>query len=230
MDETEVIHHQMEHTRHDLAEKVEALEKKVEHTVEAVTGTIQSTVDTVSNTVEKTKESITGTVEAVTESVGHAVENVSDAVKKTFDVSGHVRNYPWAMFGGSMLVGFLAGRWLGRSREPEASSRSEFAPLRGNGRQEEYSGFAEERARFGHNGAQREQQEEEGESWLGHLGEQLAPVKEMALGTTLGVAREMLVQYLPESLKQGVTDVMDDLTRNLGGKPIKAAAAGQQTS
>ena len=217
MGDEKVIQENMEHTRKDLAEKLETLESKVAGTVEAVTDTIQETVQTVSSTVEKTKEAVASTVETVTQTVSGAVENVTEGVKHALDVRGHVRHHPWLMFGGSMLMGFLAGRLLGgRSRQEEKAPETVPTPT-------VYSpNGSREHSRFDHNGHREERREEEGPSLLGSLAQHLAPLREVALGATLGVARELLVKHVPDNLKQGLTDVMDDLTTSLGGKPIKS--------
>jgi ElaB/YqjD/DUF883 family membrane-anchored ribosome-binding protein len=114
MADEDVIQENMEHTRQALADKLESLERKVSGTVESVTGSLQETVEAVTDSVQKTVETVSGTVESVTDSVEGAVESVKEGVKSAFDLSAHVQNYPWAMVGGSVVLGFLAGRLLGR--------------------------------------------------------------------------------------------------------------------
>jgi len=224
MGDEEVIQENMEQTRQALASKLETLESKVAGTVQTVTDTIQETVQTVSDTVEKTKEAVSSTVETVTDTVAGAVENVTEGVKHALDVSGHVRHHPWLMFGGSMLVGFLAGRLLGgRSRREETAERAVPSPTAylPNGSREH------PRFEFDHNGhryeAVEEERADEGPSLLENVVQHLAPLKELAVGATLGVAREMLARHMPDNLKQGLVEVMDDMTTSLGGKPIKSS-------
>jgi len=90
--ESEVIRHQMEGTRRDLADKIDQLEAKVAGTVESVSETVGNVRETVEETVE--------------------------AVEHTFDLNWHAQRHPWMLLGGAVLVGFLGGAML-RSRRRE---------------------------------------------------------------------------------------------------------------
>src|SRR6266545_1596416 len=220
-DQSEVIMGQMEETRKDLAEKLETLEKKVAGTVETVTDTVQ----TVENTVENVKESIQETVATVTDTVQNTVQTVEETVSHTvenvksfFDISHHVDRHPWLMFGGSMLVGYLGG-WLltPRSTAAEAPPAQPAVPP--------------ERFRVSVT-PQPEPAEEAGESWLGKLSERFAPeiekLKGLAVGTLFGVARDMISRWLPDALKEQVTDVINNFTTDLGGKVIREPLLASQ--
>src|SRR5262249_47026222 len=105
-DKTEVICHNIEETRSALSDKVEALEEQVVDTVQGTTSAVAETVDTV-------KEAVQETVEQVRETVQGTVE----AVKETFDIRLQYERHPWLMFGGSVGLGFLAGKLLGGGGE-----------------------------------------------------------------------------------------------------------------
>jgi len=212
-DQSEVIMGQMEETRKDLADKLETLEKKVAGTVETVADTVQ----TVENTVENVKESIQDTVATVTDKVQNTVQAVEETVEHTvenvksfFDIAHHVDRHPWLMFGGSVVAGYLGG-WLLTPR----SAREEAPPPEPAPRERVPVSVAH----------QPEQVEEAGEGWLGKLSERFAPeidkLKGLAVGTLFGVARDMISQWLPDALKEQVTDVLNNFTTDLGGKVIR---------
>jgi len=232
-DQSEVIMSEMEDTRKDLAEKLETLEKKVAGTVETVTGTVQ----TVENTVENVKESIKETVESVTDTVQNTVQAVEETVSSTvsnvksfFDVSRQVDRHPWAVMGGSVLVGYIGG-WLLTPR----SSRTSEAPAPGptstptppanhNG-----SGYAASPPPAAPAAREPEQTAKPSESWLSKFADRFAPeidkLKGLAVGTLFGVARDMVSQWVPEPLKDQVTDVINNFTTDLGGKVIREPLA-----
>jgi ElaB/YqjD/DUF883 family membrane-anchored ribosome-binding protein len=93
------IRRKIEETRASLTDKLEALEHEVKRSA-------QNARDAVVGTVETVKHSVEDTVDTVREQFDDAV----DAVKESLDVRRHVRNYPWAMVGGSTVAGFITGR------------------------------------------------------------------------------------------------------------------------
>jgi hypothetical protein len=200
---------QMEETRNNLTDKLTTLEQKVAGTVESV----NETVSTVTETVESVKESVEDTVATVTDTVQSTVESVSDAVGNTvdsvasfLDISTWAEKRPWLMMGGSVLLGYLAGRLLTPRRPEEAAPTYAATP-----RQEAPS-------------RREEAAEEAGGGVLGKLTEQFGPeidkLKGLAVGTLMGVARDMVSQFVPQAIKREVTDVINGFTSNLGGKVI----------
>jgi len=103
----------MAQTRESLTEKVAALENQVLGTAQTAANTLSTTVDAVKSLVETAPEAMKQAATAVT-----------DTVKSAFDISGHVRNYPWASVGVSTGVGFLTGLLVfrGHSNGETASS------------------------------------------------------------------------------------------------------------
>jgi hypothetical protein len=81
---------------------------------------------------------------------------------------------------------------------------------------------ASEAATDGHEGGTQPQQAVPGwiSKFTSRFGSELEALKGLAVGTTLGVMRDMIVNGLPQSLKRDVTDLMNNLTENLGGKTI----------
>lgn len=196
--ELEVIRTKMEHTRSSLADKIEALETEFRGTVEGATNAVSNTVESVQETVANVKESVQETVATV---------------KETLDVRRHVERHPWAMFGGAMLVGCFAGLLVGRRRRsrkpaPESAPAPAAAPSRepvvqGNGA-------------YRNGSAPKDSAEEEG-----LLGSSLSAIKGLAVGTLMGVLRDVLVNAVPTNLAPDLAGVVDDMTTRLGGTPLQ---------
>jgi hypothetical protein len=100
---TDVIRKQMEETRSQISEKLEILETQL-------TDTVQSTTTAVNETVGAVKD----TVESVTNSVQEGMQSVGEV----FDLRLQADRNPWVVFGGSVAVGFVAGRYLFDRRRP----------------------------------------------------------------------------------------------------------------
>jgi ElaB/YqjD/DUF883 family membrane-anchored ribosome-binding protein len=211
----EVIKHQMLETRASLAEKLETLEQQV-------VGTVQSASSAVTDTVESVKEAVQQTVETARASVRETV----DAVKETFDISEHVRNHPWVMVGGSLAVGYVAGCLLNRSESAESraypggvpslstlSARSSVERDGGMGR-----GTLEEAT------SARATETSAPQRLLGDLGQkfetEIQKLKGLAMGTMLGVVRELIANSAPPQLSSELAGIIDSATVKLGGQPI----------
>jgi ElaB/YqjD/DUF883 family membrane-anchored ribosome-binding protein len=222
--EAEMIEQQMKETREDLTKKLEKLEQQVVETV-------QSTTNAVTDTVESVKEAVEGTVE----SVQNVVEETTDAVKKTFDLRLQVDNHPWLMLGGSVAVGFVAGRLLeGLLPAPAARWNALPPPSSGGVRTEAAPSYRyAEEAR-----PRKEAAEPSGGNWFGALTEQFAPqidkLKGLAIGTVLGLVRDMVKQSLPAELGGKLSEMIDDVTEKVGGEPFKGPVSpelsGQEAS
>jgi ElaB/YqjD/DUF883 family membrane-anchored ribosome-binding protein len=196
----EMIKHQMLETRASLAEKLETLEQQV-------VGTVQ----TATNAVETVKSSVQGTVEAV---------------KDTFDLPRQVRAHPWVMVGGSVALGYVSGRLLGRPRHATDRRFREVAPslstLAAHPSGERDGGLAYREATAS-TGAAASRSADHG--LLGELGEsfktEITKLKGLALGTMLGILRDMVTNSAPPQLGPDLAQVIDSVTVKLGGKPIE---------
>ncbi len=192
----EVIHHEMEETRASLAGKLDSLENHV-------LGTVHEATDAVSHTVADVKSavgSVTGTIE-------DTVKSVADTFKHTFDMSDHVKNHPWGMLCGAVAVGFAGGSLLPSSRrEKEEAPRATASPLP----------VAAVSASNGASAARAAAPAEHESSGA----ELLHKLKGLALGTLMGVVRDLVATALPESVKGDVTRMVDDFTIKLGAKPV----------
>jgi ElaB/YqjD/DUF883 family membrane-anchored ribosome-binding protein len=217
VNDPEVIRQQMEQTRTALTEKLETLENQVVETVHEATSAVSETVESVKEAVQETvstvKESVTGTVETV---------------KDTFDLSLQFERHPWVMFGGSVAVGYLAGTLLPsmgpRRIDWNSMSQPPAEPQSFRAAEEAPRSYREEPPR-----------PSAGSSWLDTLtqtfGSEINTLKGLAIGTAMGLARDFLVQQVPEHLGDQVKDLVNNFTTKMGGQliegPILQSMQGQ---
>jgi len=233
--ETEVILEQMEGTRSSLAAKVEKLENQVVGTIQEATTTVAETVQQVKEAVTDTVEAVKGTVEGTVETVKDTVQGTVESVKETFDLRRQVENHPWLMFGGSFAVGFLTSRFLGGSMRPDvlagvwhsaaALGRASASPQEPQswqgGTGQAYDEFAGER---GTQPVSRPEPAPQKPGWLDSLAEALGPelgkLKGLAIGTALGVVRDMVTQSAPPEVGTQLAEMVNGVTTRLGGEVI----------
>jgi ElaB/YqjD/DUF883 family membrane-anchored ribosome-binding protein len=191
----------MEETRANLANKLEALETQV-----------RETVSTASETVTTTVEGVKDVVETVSDTVG--------SVTDTLNISKQIEENPWMALGIAVAAGFMASQVLGGgggqpARQEPAPSPTPTPPAPQPAQE--------------HNQAQ--QPTHNGvlpslESLLpdmnGVLGTALSGVSSLAIGTAMGVVREVVVNGLPPEWKNELTHLVDQVTTQLGGKPLQA--------
>jgi ElaB/YqjD/DUF883 family membrane-anchored ribosome-binding protein len=201
-EEPDVIREQIEETRTALTEKLETLEGQVR------------------DTVQTAKETVEGTIENVKSSVQETVQTV----KRTFDLRHQVDQHPWAMLGGSFLTGFVLGNYLeGRRQQSLRSLRG--AALRSPDQVRPQT-FPEGLAAYRPNGSRSAQALAAEPSQPGMLSrllhtfdDEIAQVKEVAIGAALGVVRDMAKQSFPMLAPQ-INEVMNSATTKLGGQPV----------
>jgi len=208
----EMIRHQMEETRSHLAEKLDALESQVSDTVQTTTAAVSDTVEAVKDTVENVTETVKETVEKATETV--------QSVGQALDLRLQTERHPWLIFGGSVALGFTAAQLLGSSRE---TAKSEAGVRAGQSRVS--APEAPSSQGNGHQAAEspppsppRSESPEQGKkSWFW---DQVDRLKGLAIGSMMGVVRDLAERSLTGSLGQRVAEEVDHLTTHLGGEPI----------
>jgi len=213
-----VIRQQMEETRAGLAAKLETLEQ---HVVDTVTGTTAA----VSETVDNVKEAVHETVETVKGSVQSGVESVKNA----FDLSAQVDRHPWLFMAGSVALGFWGGlitqqpqrrsRTSGRSAADIYSPRSSMASQPASALGENLAGDGARQPFAGTSATERHP------GLLGSLASEFSgeinKLKSIAVGTGFGLVRDVLSQSLPESLKERVAEIVDNVTKKVGGEVVE---------
>jgi len=230
-EEPQVIHEQMEETRTALADKLGQLTDKITGTVE----TVQETVDNITGTVESVEKTVERTVESVAdtvESVGESAQETVHAVQEAFNIPKQFDQHPWLFFGGSVLLGFLGGKWLTPPQQQRhggnvSSTKAADHMTDFMAQSSDYTSQASQgwnrgtESSNGHGSTAAS----ESNSWFGGLIEKFMPdlnkIKELALGTMFATARDLVTQNMPQSLKTDVVNLFNDVATHAGGKPIQ---------
>jgi len=208
--ELEVIRHQMEEKRASLTDKLDALENQVMDTVHDATAEVSHIVEEVKSTVNSVTDDVKSTVGAVTDGAQEVVQSVKDSL----DLREQVRRHPWLALGSAVAVG-VAGAYL---LAPERRRRyvAAFSTERPEPRRPQTNGF--------HGAApgrvvEAPAAKQEEPSALVEAGKgALEVLKGLAVGTLMGVVREMVAPALPEAFKNDVSSMLNDFTTRIGGK------------
>mgnify|MGYP002778095462 CR=1 FL=1 len=196
-EQTELILQQMDETRASMVEKVELLERQVADTVKDTAQTVAETVHTATEAVDKTVTTVSDTVEAVTE---------------TFNIRGHIERHPWIAFGGAVLIGYLAASaFSGRRRS--SSSRYEAPSPAPRPTPESSSGSSENKPSHG-----LDAQTVGSPSTLNKVFDQ---IKGLAIGSAVGLGGQILTAAVPDTVRDQVGELVDEVTHFLGGTPSK---------
>lgn len=188
----DVMRQNIDSTRSDLADKLEALEDRV-------MGTVQNAQDTVDGSIQMARETVA-------------------SVKQTFDIRHHVDQHPWLMLGGSVVAGLALGSLLAtmlrRSRQTPARPAGNEAPSfmrpqqRGNG-----DGAAAPAPMV-------QAPPPDGPGVFDLFHEEINKVKGMAIGFVMGRVRDSIKDSLPPDLATRIEDVMNSVTTKLGATTV----------
>jgi ElaB/YqjD/DUF883 family membrane-anchored ribosome-binding protein len=206
----EKMREDMEETRTSLEQKLEALEGQVAQTVGTAAEAVQAARSAVSDTIEDVKEAV--------ESVSETVQDTAATVGRTFNLRLQTERHPWLMFCGSVAVGCCAAYFLPWPRRPAASTAFQAPPLPAYpvppsaplARQDIPGAFRDNLPPQAEEPAKKD-----------FLGEEFGKLKRLAIGSLLGVFRDLLVRELPSSLGERLKEEMNTITTKLGGEPIK---------
>ena len=141
-------------------------------------------------------------------------EDVKEAAAG-FSFSEQQDKHPWSFFLGAIGTGFVIGSLLAHSSDEE--------PLAAAGRSYQFKPAAarEERHSLLHDGMALAASSGIAKVINDTLGSEMKEAKKWAIGTALGVVRELARDKIPASMADKASDVFDKLTRSLGGEPIK---------
>jgi len=208
--DTAVIREQMEHTRNSLTEKVEAIEERVSSVVKDTADAVNHTVQAVTESVENTVHSVSDSVHSVKDALDNTVHSVADSmhsVKEALDLSTYVEKYPWIAMGGSVALGYAVGCLLTSSKNGTTSSQAWSAPAPSPS-----GGTSQPAASSTSSGGSFLP-----ESWMPMVDK----LKGLAVGTAAGVLGEMVLNMVPESLKDNMARMIDETTEKLGGTVLR---------
>ena len=207
--EPEVTRADMDETRASLSEKLESLEQQVVDSVHGATNAVNETV----------------------ESVKDAVHDTVTTVRDTFDLPLQVKRHPWGMVGGSIALGYLGGYLLRRRGSDRPSATLWNQPLLPDGpritqhRTGVINGYRPVEESPRQKPVQELSPNSSEPSWLREVnhqfGAEITKLKGMAIGSVLGVVRDLITHSAPEQMKAKMADVMDSITVKVGGEPIR---------
>jgi len=192
-------------TRSDLADKLEALEDRV-------MGTVQRAQETVEDSIQIAKDTVA-------------------TVKRNFDIKYQVEQHPWVMVGGCFLAGLALGAFLQRVRRRSRQTPLTLpSPLEGEGRVRRPGSPplpAEQRRRGILDNAfpppRFQSMSADRPGFFGQFHEEIAKVKGMAIGYVMGLARDSIKDAVPQLASQ-INEVMNSVTTKLGSKPVEQAS------
>lgn len=194
------IRRDIEDTRASIGEKLEALESQVKDTADSVKSSALATIDD---------------------------------VKQNFSFHHHMQERPWTMFCGAIGVGFVVGSLLSHKlsdHEPDLNPQAVWSPQlvkAGNGHT---NGHGANGHGNGHKSASSIASQTALLSGLttgltGILGQTFAPelrkARQLAIGTVLGIVREIARDTVPTSMADKTVQVIDEITKHLGGEPAR---------
>jgi len=208
----EVIRQEMEDTRASLTEKLETLESKVAEKVTDATEAVSDTVETVKETVEN-----------VTETVEETVKNVAD----TFNLWKQTDRHPWAVFGGSVALGFIGGLFSGTIARKAARTLASAAPAAASAVTAAFSPPASPPPEEPRASSSSSSAAAGGVSWLW---DKLANLRKLGVGSLMGSIRDLAARAVPESMSGRLAEELDNLTRTLGGEPISGPVLPESKS
>lgn len=215
----EQIRIQIEESRAALAEKLEALESRVSETVHAATTSVSEASAAVAESVSTAKVTVAETVD----SVQAAVQGALNGIKQTFDISSQHQSHPWRMLAGAIAVGFLADRLVGGSSGTSTVARRQVPKVNhsveageepwmqqiGTGRPQQAAPLAAPPQDGGLKALITEQ-----------FGSEISQLRSLAVGTSLGLVRDVIADSVPVALRPQVRELMDRVTKKLGGQHV----------
>jgi len=243
MEETRTdLSNKLEQLEKQVVDTVQNATNAVAESVQTATSAVNDTVQSVKDVVDTVKDSVEGTVESVKDTVQGTVDSVKagfddtvESMRQTFDMSRQMEHHPWLMLGGAVAVGFVAGKMLdfgppvartasraAESLRPVGGRFAESASSLLSGASSAAGGAA---SAVGSAASALGGAASTAGSMLGTLEKMFGPeidqVKQLAIGTLLGVVRDMAVQAAPENMAPKVREIIDNFTSKMGGKPIE---------
>jgi len=219
-----VIRDEMEQTRANLADKLGALEEQVRETVSTAS------------------ETVTSTVEGVKEVVSNVSETVG-SVTETLNFPKQIEQHPWIAVGVAVAAGFAAAQLFGGSRQvvvtgsqptpqpepkPQPASQPRYqaasAPSTSSSGPSLLSQAASMLPSFDKLMPDLSSKIPAFETLapeLKKLGDTVVEgMGALAVGGVMNIVRELVAGALPDSWKGEITKLVDDVTQQLGGKPL----------
>ena len=95
----------------DIERAIDDTRRRMDATQSAMTDKLEMLEEQIRDTVQDAHSA----VEDVVTNVKETISDTGSAIKRTFDISYQTERHPWAVLGGSILVGYLLGNRRERS-------------------------------------------------------------------------------------------------------------------
>lgn len=203
MENEELIRQDMAQTRDALTDKLETLENRLLGSVHEASSAVRDAMGSVKETV---RDSV-------------------DSVKAAVDVQAHVQRRPWLMFGGAVLGGYLLGSLLVRETERRRPEPTPPAPVPTPPPQQKrpHSGNGHHLKQPAASATAPEPPPAKPNPILAAIEPEIRQIKGIALGVMFGTVREMVTKEVPPHLAGELGEVIDSITRKIGGEPLPSA-------
>ena len=218
----QVIKAQMATTRSSLAEKIETLEERVVHSMHDANDVLHETIDSAREVVHDT----VATVKSTMASTGDMVKSSVTSVKDTFDVPLQVERHPWSAVGTAAIAGFALGS-IGETGSRRTSARCE--NLDTNPKNEPHDIRTDPASLNSPTEPSADNRPARNVSKV--IANHLEPLKSFAIGAVMASIQNVLAKGLHEEWRRPLFEAIDDITLELGGRPLKpAGSAGAEKS
>ena len=175
----------------------------------------------ISEKLDMLERRVVDTVQGATHAVNDTVDTVRDSVRDSvhsiqtnLDPIRQADRNPWTTFAVCLGAGYVAGRVLEGGPAPRATVIDQPASWPHPSPSSEAASHASQA-----NG--------KASSFVQSLVKPLEPdlrrLKEMGIGMLFGVVRDFLHDVAPEPMRERLHEVVDDVTRRMGGEPVKGS-------
>ena len=157
------------------------------------------------------------TVKSTVASTGDMVQSSVSSVKDTFDVSLQVERHPWGAVGTAAIAGFALGR-LGENGRRTASARRE--NLDTHPKNDEPHDIRPD-PNSSNSPTKSSADDRPPRNISNVIAHHLEPLKSLAIGAVMASIEKVLANGLHQEWREPLSKTIDDITFELGGRPLK---------
>jgi len=174
-------------------ENEEVIRRQMENTRESLTEKLETLENKLIGSVQEATSAVHEAVQQVRTTVSDSVESVKDAV----DLGAHIDRHPWVALGVSVASGYVVGAALAADRGRPSRSHAAWPP--------------------------QPPPQPAPPGLLAEWEPEIRHLKGLAVGAALSTLRDWVVGQTPPHLAHGLRDVIDGITRKLGGEPLSSS-------
>lgn len=191
-----------------MVEQTQQIRKQMANTRCSISEKLDLLERRVVDTVEGATNAVNDTVDTVKTSLRDSVHSIQSGLDPVRQADQH----PWTTFAVCLGAGYAAGRLLEGRAEPRSAVIDQPAAWPHPSPSAEAANHAAHRQ-----GA--------ASAFMRNIVEPLEPdlrrLKQMGIGMLFGIVRDFLHEVAPEPVRERVNEVADDVTRRMGGEPVK---------